>query len=66
MTISNISQVFYKDETRPLNGENYVASVIRRIAKKCEHYDLDWTIEGVGAGRAGKTVWVEQLGKGKK
>jgi len=57
MSIANISQVFYKDEVRPLNGENYIAGVVRRIESKCEYNGLDWTIMGMGSGRAGRTVW---------
>ena len=57
MTITNISQVFYEDAVRPLNGENYIAGVIRRIKDKCEYNELTWTIMGIGAGRGGRTVW---------
>ena len=57
MTIANIAQVFYKDELRPLNGENYIAGVVRRIKNKCEYNELPWTIMGIGSGRAGRTVW---------
>lgn len=39
---------------------NYVAGVVRRIVKKCDHYKLNWTIEGQGSGRGGRTVWKEK------
>jgi hypothetical protein len=42
-----------------LDRNNYIASVIRRINKKCKHHGLTFSIAGEGAGRGGKTVWKE-------
>jgi len=58
MTISDITDSFYDYSLIPINGRVYVASVIRRIKKKCEYYpSLMWTFDGRGNGRAGRTVW---------
>lgn len=57
MTIAEITDKFYDGEVRPLNDIIYVASVIRRINRKCNYYGKTWTLTGEGAGRAGRTVW---------
>ena len=62
MTVSNVTKVFYDERKMPLQGDNYIAGVIRNVTKKCEFYNLDWTINGDGAGRAGRTVWKTKRG----
>lgn len=57
MTIAAITEKFYDGEDRPMNDIIHVASLIRRINKKCEFYKKTWYLEGKGAGRAGRTVW---------
>lgn len=57
VTITKLVEEYFKDEDPPFEANNYVASVIRRIAKKCEHHKLNWTLDGEGAGRGGRTVW---------
>lgn len=56
MTIAELTKEFYS-EPLPMDANNKVASVVRRIVRKCEHHDLTWTLAGEGAGRAGRTVW---------
>jgi len=60
MTIASITEEYcntlQKDLMMP---NNYIAAVIRRIALKCEHYNLNWTLTGQGSGRGGRTVWRE-------
>jgi hypothetical protein len=61
VTITDLSRTFI---TKPHDGveifeiNNSIAGVIRRVIRKCNHYGLDWTIDGTGRGRAGKTVWI--------
>lgn len=57
MSIADITNQFYHDE-KPFNANNRVAAILRRIQAKCEHYNLSWTIDGRGAGRRGKDVWI--------
>lgn len=57
MTIEQICSDFYFDNTETLDPNNYVASIIRRISRKCAFNKLDWTLTGKGSGRHGKTVW---------
>ncbi len=56
MTIAQIAAEFYKSP-EVIDPSNYVATVARRVKKKCEFYSLTWTLAGRGAGRAGRTVW---------
>lgn len=56
MTIAQITGEYF-----PV-GEGFdrgirVSNIIRRIKSKCHHYELDWTIDGTGGGRGGRTVW---------
>ncbi len=59
MTIGEITAAMYIDEQEaaPIEPNNYVASVVRKIRMKCEYNQLPWTIVGIGGGRGGKTVW---------
>lgn len=61
MTITDLSRTFIKtphDRVDVFELNNSLAGVVRRIARKCEFYKLDWTIKGTGRGRAGKTIWI--------
>ncbi len=58
LTIGQVTSEFFKEET--FEGNNYVAAIIRRIVRKCEHHQLTWTLKGQGAGRSGRTVWREK------
>jgi hypothetical protein len=58
ITVAEITESF-KSEQPHLDTQNYVASVIRRINRKCVHHKLDWTLVGKGTGRGGRTVWRE-------
>lgn len=40
-----------------MNGSIIIGNAISRINAKCKLHHLDWTIEGKGMGRGGKTVW---------
>lgn len=58
LSIENVTKTFFKTHhDYPLDANNYVAGVIRRIVRKCEHYKLPWSITGEGAGKHGRTVW---------
>lgn len=58
MTIAQITERLYKDVKKAAFGmNNNVASAIRRINAKCEHHDIPWHLNGMGAGRGGRTVW---------
>ncbi len=62
MTIHEIMLKYYegKNATIPMDPENYIGMVIRRIAKKCAHFKLDWTIVGTRSVH-GRTVWKKSL-----
>lgn len=60
-TINEITAEFFKEDT--LEGNNYVAGVVRRVVRKCEHYKLPWSITGEGAGKHGRTVWRIKVGR---
>lgn len=50
----------YLDEHETIHSvdpQNYFATIVRRITKKCEYHKLSFTIEGKGGGRHGRTVW---------
>lgn len=57
MTIGDVANSFYSPHGIDLDQRNYIASIVRRISHKCEHFDLPWTFEGKGGGRTGRTVW---------
>lgn len=59
MTITEIAEAFYEDMI-PMDPNNVIGLAIRRINRKCERAGLPWRLNGVGGGRAGKTVWKEQ------
>ena len=46
LTIAEISEEVYKDDqfTKPLDPEITISNYIRRIIKKCEYYELNWTL----------------------
>jgi len=61
MTIAEITDQFYIDpKESPIEPNNYVASVVRKIGKKCDYYKLPWKISGKGSGRHGRMVWKER------
>ena len=55
VTIHDLSLGLYG--VSEMEGQNKTAGVIRRVARKCAYYKLDWTISGEGVGRTGRTVW---------
>ncbi len=58
MTIIEITDKYYHSRgPRPMNANNYIGMVVRRINTKCEYHNLPWGLEGTGMGRGGKTVW---------
>lgn len=57
MSITNLARSVYQRAQPPLNANNTISATIGQINKKCEYYDLKWFIDGVGAGRTGRTVW---------
>lgn len=59
MSIIEITNIFYRNEKEPpLQPNNYIGSVIRRIAAKAEYYKCEWTIHTEGnGGRGGRIVW---------
>lgn len=65
ITIKELTQKFYKGRI-PMEANNYVAQVVRRINRKCEYNKLGWTIDGQGAGRQGRTIWVASRKKKRK
>lgn len=58
ITIHRIAEKFYLnyEDFQPLDPENYIGLVVRRISKKCRHYKLKWTIVGSRSVK-GRTVW---------
>ncbi len=60
MTIAQLAEKIKPDLVDP---NNYLAGVVRRITRKCEHYHMTWTLKGKGAGRHGRTIWRETKGK---
>lgn len=60
MTVQEISEEFYHARELPLESRNYVAQVIRRITRKCDKLELEWTLYGRGGGRGGRTIWKDK------
>jgi tagatose-1,6-bisphosphate aldolase len=60
MTITDLVKGFYRSK-RPVDANNKIGTYVRRIQKKCKFHDLPWTLEGIGAGRNGRTVWRERV-----
>jgi hypothetical protein len=57
MTISELTEEFYSEISRPINGNNSVAQIVRKINEKCDFWDLKFKLNGEGTGRGGRTVW---------
>ena len=57
ITITEVVEKYYGESPIPFNANNSIAYTVRRVASKCEHNDLNWTLAGEGIGRGGKTVW---------
>lgn len=64
MGIVEISKIFYDSLSKhnPVDSNNYIASILRRIIRKCKNKDCSWTIKGKGSGRSGRKVWKESKG----
>ncbi len=56
-TIAQITKEYFGDPTELMDPNNYIAAVVRRVARKCDFHSLPWTLEGAGRGRRGRTVW---------
>lgn len=59
VTIAHITMKLFGKDQVPWMANN-VAGAVRRIAMKCQYHDVDWTLEGEGIGRLGRTVWREK------
>lgn len=64
LTIQAIAQKYYASKDRtltpPMDPQNYIGRVVRRISMKCEHFELDWTIVGERI-NGSRTVWRKPL-----
>lgn len=60
MSISEITDEYYGDNV-PFDANNKVASMLRRIGRKCTHFDEPFRLLGEGSGRAGRTVWISPV-----
>lgn len=65
ISIKDITRRFYQGKA-PMDSNNYIAQIVRRISKKCKYNKLNWTVDGKGLGRSGRTVWVAKTKKKKK
>jgi len=61
ISILALTDKYYWNRHKPINANNYMASVVRNIIRKCEYYELNWMIKGSGSGRAGRTIWRENV-----
>lgn len=59
-TIIKLTEKFYKDQKKPLNGSNVIGGALRNINRKVEFHKLKWFINGSGLGRKGRTVWIDK------
>lgn len=59
-TIKKLTDLFFKNQKKPLNANNVVSGAIRHINLKCAYHRLDWFVNGEGLGRGGKTVWLDK------
>lgn len=60
MSLIEITEKMFKDEKKkPINGSILVGGMVNRINKKCDWHDLNWFLNAIGGGRAGKTIWQE-------
>lgn len=57
MTIAEVSDKYFRRRKTALEERNRIGGAIRRINRKCKVHKLPWNFNGMGAGRAGKTVW---------
>lgn len=44
----------------PSYGSSTISTTVRRINAKCERHQLNWFINGMGAGRGGRQVWIDK------
>ncbi len=56
--ILTLADIYYGNENI-IDANNRVASMIRRINRRCDMHGLPWKINGYGGGRGGRTVWKE-------
>ncbi len=62
ITVAEITEKYFDEITvAPLNPNNYIAGLVRRISLKCRYYRLNWTLDGKGVGRGGRTVWRKKV-----
>lgn len=59
LTIAEVAEKFFADTKKPIDPNAVVSGAILNINKKCKFKKLPWSIDGVGLGRGGKTVWIE-------
>jgi len=58
ISIGDITERLYRGvKDKPVSPNSVVSDAIVRINNKCEHHRLKWFLNGVGAGRGGRTVW---------
>ncbi len=60
VTIAEITAEFYAERTKLFDSSNYIASVVRRINRKCDHIKAPWRLAGSGSGRHGRKIWREK------
>jgi len=60
LPITELAEKYFKGAKKPINPNNTVSCAIVRINRKCKYYKLDWSVEGSGLGRHGKTVWLKK------
>lgn len=59
MSIRDLAHKFYKNKPKPMQPNNNVCNFVHRINQKCEYHKLPWFINGYGAGRAGRDIWID-------
>ncbi len=60
MLIIEITQEFYDHKKHPIGANNGIGNAVRKINAKCKFHHLPWFLNGMGSGRAGRTVWKDQ------
>lgn len=64
LTIHAIAEKYYDSKDHhlepPMDPQNYISRVVRRISTKCEHFNLKWTIVGERI-NGSRTVWRKPL-----
>lgn len=57
MKIEEVAERYFGEDYTDTDDQNYIAGVVRRIARKCDRHKAKWTLLGEGAGRSGRKVW---------